>query len=119
MTLLLDPPILLAGGYAIGRRIDGPTVARVAGLTLAGAIFLPSVTTYLDMEFMRRAWEKLGARTGRDLILNSWVFSFDYEKRSPTRAMVVATIFASYPLWALAGARLGQRKRRASLPITG
>ena len=112
MTLLIDPPLLLAGGYALGRTIDDDRAARDVGILLAGAVLVPSVTTYMDAPCMTPVWRRLGGRSGRDLILNSWVLSFDPAKRSPRRSALVGAIFVSYPIWSLIGIRLGRRRRQ-------
>ena len=72
MTLLVDPPILLAGGYAIGRRIDNPTVAKAAGLALVGAIFLPSVTQTIQtfVHYTDRPYPSQGSPLWLDAVVS-------------------------------------------------
>lgn len=71
-----------------------------------------SVTTYCGAPFMRPVWEALGGRSGRDLILNSWgVLHFDPGRRSTRRRVIVAALFASYPVWAAIGVAAGRRRR--------
>jgi hypothetical protein len=111
MTLLVDPILLWSSGYALGRRMDNPRSAQLAGAVLSSAVLTASVATYRDLEAMRPVWERLGGHSGKDLILNSWVLRFDPERRSAVRAAVVVALFAAYPLWTAAGLRRGCRLR--------
>lgn len=112
VTLLVDPPLLFATGYGLGRlSSDDRLSARVAGGVSSTVLGL-SVATYCDAPFMRPVWKRLGGRSGRDLILNSWVLAFDPEVRCGRRRAVVALLFAAYPVWTAAGLAAGRRRRR-------
>jgi hypothetical protein len=111
MTLLVDPALLWSSGYALGRRARTERAGQAAGALLSGVVLATSVATFRDAEVMRPVWTRLGGRSGRDLILNSWVLHFDPERRSPARAVVLAGLFAAYPLWTAAGVRRGHRAR--------
>jgi hypothetical protein len=108
MTLLVDPALLWASGYAIGKRAATERSAQCTGALLSGLVLGASVATYRDAEVMRPVWTRLGGRSGRELILNSWVLRFDPDRRSPARAAVIAALFAAYPLWTAAGVRRGR-----------
>jgi hypothetical protein len=114
MTLLVDPALLWAGGYALGKRAASERSAQCAGALLSGAVLAASVATYRDSEAMRPVWTRLGGRSGRDLILNSWVLRFDADRRSSARTVVVGALFAAYPLWTAAGVWSGHKRRPRS-----
>lgn len=111
MTLLVDPALLWASGYALGRRAASERAGQRAGALLSGVVLATSVATFRDVELMRPVWTRLGGRSGRDLILNSWVLRFDPDRRSAARAVVLTAVFAAYPLWTAAGVRRGYRTR--------
>lgn len=111
MTLLVDPPLLYGTGYGLGRLSNddrlSTTVAGVASSTVLGL----SLATYCDAPFMRPVWKRLGGRSGRDLILNSWVLRFDPDVRCARRRAIVSLLFAAYPAWTAAGLEAGRRRR--------
>lgn len=111
MTLLVDPALLFSSGYVLGRRAASERAGQRAGALLSGVVLATSVATFRDVEFMRPVWTRLGGRSGRELILNSWVLRFDPDRRSTARAVVLTGLFASYPLWTAAGVRRGHRAR--------
>jgi hypothetical protein len=112
VTLLVDPALLYATGYGLGRWSQDQKAAAVGAAAVSGTVLGLSVTTYCDAPFMRPVWEALGARSGRDLILNSWgVLHFDPGRRSTRRRVIVAALFASYPVWAAIGVAAGRRRR--------
>ena len=111
MTLLVDPPLLVAGGYAIGAVLNEPRKRRVAATALGVAFLVPSASIYLNAPIYTAFWEATGAASGKDLILNSWVLRFPYDKPSVVIDLIAGAIFATYPAWALLGAQLGARRR--------
>jgi hypothetical protein len=62
VTLLVDPPLLLAGGYACGQHFESERLARGAAIVLADAMLVASAMTYLNRPVMRPVWERLGGR---------------------------------------------------------
>ena len=112
MTLLVDPALLWSSGYVLGRRAATERSGQRAGAVLSGVVLATSVATFRNMEVMRPVWTRLGGRSGRELILNSWVLHLDAERRSTARAAVVAVLFAAYPVWTAAGVRRGHRARQ-------
>ena len=112
MTLLVDPALLYATGYGLGRVSQDNAASARTGALVSGTVLTLSVATYCDMPGTQHLARALGARSGRDLILNSRVLKLDPEVRSSRRAAVVRALFASYPLWMAAGL-VGGRRRRA------
>lgn len=111
MTLLVDPPLLFASGYALGRRSKDERAAATGAVAVSAAVLAVSVSLYCDAPVVRPLGQKLGASTRRDFILNSLVLRFDPERSSTSRRLVVAALFASYPLWSALGVVAGRRHR--------
>ena len=87
MTLLVDPPLLLAGGYALGHHIESERMARGAAVALAGAVLVPSAMTYLNRPVMRPVWgaTRRAHRTGSDSQLLGAVVRPRHAVTSPRR----------------------------------
>lgn len=111
MSFLVDPPLLVAHGAAIGRLAPDERTRRAAEAAVLAVFVGTSVALYFDREWTRPLWEACGARTGRDWMLNSGVFSFDHEHPSRRTHAVAAALFATYPAWLRLGIRLGRRLR--------
>jgi hypothetical protein len=108
MSFLIDPPWLYATGRLYGatapERLQGRTAAALGAATMAG-FWGTSVSLYLDRPWTRPIWRACRARSGRDWMLNSGVFRFDFQRPSRTTHAVSAALFASYPLWLWLGHR--------------
>jgi hypothetical protein len=111
VTLLIDPALLYATGYGLGRFSNDDAANATMGALVSATVLGLSVATYCDLPGTRRLWQPLGARSGRDLILNSWVLKLDSDVRTSRRAAVVRALFASYPLWMAAGLAAGRDRR--------
>jgi hypothetical protein len=111
MSFLLDPPLLVAAGATIeASGLPKPAKRALKGATLATFVGV-SCALYLEKPWVRWFWRALGARSGRDWMLNSGVFSFRYQDNGwPTHVLAVL-MFASYPVYLLLGSRLGARLR--------
>lgn len=109
MSFLVDPPWLYANGRVIAATTDDPTRATALGAATAALFLGVSIPLYLDQRWTRPIWRLCRARSGRDWMLNSGVFSFDHERVSSRTHAVSAAIFATYPLWLYLGYRHGRR----------
>ena len=112
MSFLVDPPLLVAAAAAI--EALGPEDASVRRLAHAGlvATFVGfSVGLYLEARPTSWLWKLVGARSGRDWMLNSRVTDFPYEHPSRRTHVTAALLFLTYPAWAHLGRRLGARHR--------
>jgi hypothetical protein len=109
MSFLIDPALLYAGGrtYAAVVPDQARTPARDGALVAAYmAVFWGvSVGLYLDQEWTKPLWKACRAESGRDWMLNSGVLRFDWRNVSRRTHRVSAAIFATYPLWLVAGMR--------------
>jgi hypothetical protein len=109
MSFLIDPALLYSGGRTYARLVpeEKRTPAADAKL-MAGYMALfwgVSVGLYLDQSWTKRIWKACRAESGRDWMLNSGVFRFDWRHVSPRTHRVSAGIFATYPLWLWLGMR--------------
>lgn len=113
MSFLIDPPLLYGGGRAYARltRDTRPNAKRDAAVGAASmAVFWGvSLGLYLDRGWTRPVWKLCGAASGRDWMLNSGVFCFDWRRAGPRTHQLSAAIFATYPLWLWLGVRRGRR----------
>jgi hypothetical protein len=113
MSFLIDPPLLYGGGCAYKRatRELEPSRSRDAA---AGAAFMAifwgiSVGLYLDQAWTRPVWRICRAASGRDWMLNSGVFGFQWRKPSGRTHAIAGAIFATYPIWLWLGMRHARR----------
>ena len=116
-SFLLDPPMLFGNGVLIGRLFGDPDGDRRGLVRALEAVTImvfwgTSVSLYLNKEWTRWIWEMVGARSGRDWMLNSGVFSFDPTADGPATHAISAAILATYPWWLRTGVRAGARWRR-------
>lgn len=116
MSFLIDPPWLYANGEAYARLAPDSaqgTAARVLGVATIAAFWIVSVSAYLNRGWTRLLWKPFRSRDGRDFMVNSGVLRFDTQRAGGGLHLVSALIFATYPLWLLAGYRRGRRARLA------
>jgi hypothetical protein len=113
MSFLIDPPLLYSGGrtYARLTRDSKPSPARdaAAGAAYMAVFWGVSVGLYLDQGWTRPVWRMCRAASGRDWMLNSGVFKFDWQAAGPRTHKLSAGVFATYPLWLWLGVRRGRR----------
>lgn len=112
MSFLVDPPLLVAGAAAIEAfGPDDPSVRRLAHTGLVATFVGFSIGLYLEARPTAWLWRLVGARSGRDWMLNSRVTRFPYEHPSTRTHLAAAALFLTYPAWAELGRRLGARRR--------
>ena len=114
MSFLIDPPWLYANGEAYARMAPESAqggVAEAAGVATIAAFWVTSISLYLNLPWTKPIWKACGARSGRDWMLNSGVFSFDHKRPGTRTHAVSALLFATYPLWLWLGWDHGRRAR--------
>jgi hypothetical protein len=114
MSFLIDPPWLYATGRAYGRLLpdEQTPAARAIHTATAGAFLATSISLYLNLPWTRRIWEACRAQDGRDWMLNSGVFRFDFRHASRRTHVLAALLFPTYPWWLRLGEARGRRASR-------
>ena len=111
MSFLVDPPLLVLSGAAIEALAPDPIPRRV----VEGAVVMTfvgfSVGLYFDHPATTWLADLVGARSGRDWMINSRVTDLPYEEPGRATHLAAAAIFATYPLWARVGRRIGAAAR--------
>ena len=106
MSFLIDGPLLVGTGAAIGKIAnDEDSAKRLEQLTIAGFL-ATSVSLYMNAPWTRWIADMCKAESGRDWMINSGVFKFEHEKVSGRTHMLSAAMFATYPLWLHLGRKL-------------
>jgi hypothetical protein len=110
MSFLIDPPWLYATGKAYGRLLpdEQAPVARVLHTATATVFLATSVSLYLNLPWTRRIWQACRAKDGRDWMLNSGVFRFDFRNATRRTHVLAALLFLTYPWWL----RWGEKRAR-------
>ncbi|BBX65044.1 hypothetical protein MSAS_42180 [Mycobacterium saskatchewanense] len=108
MSFLFDPPLLLAAGVLIERRL--PAERRdVAEAATLGVFFGGSFGLYNNVPGLGALWRPFRARNGRDFMWNSGVFAVQTEQLDWPMHAAAGGIFATYPMFIKLGRRLGRR----------
>lgn len=110
MSFLADPLLLLGAGATIERVAPDERAARKAEQAMIVTFLAFSVPVYLEARWTRPIWRTFGARSGRDFMLNSGVFHFEYRDPPARTHVAAAAILATYPFWLHFGRRLGRRR---------
>ncbi|MEW5945847.1 MAG: hypothetical protein AB1742_06575 [bacterium] len=104
-SFLLDPFLLYASGVALVGVSSRALKWRwkwflPAACAAVMAIFwVCSVSLYFDLPWIEWMWRMCGAESGRDWMINSGVFNFDYGNVSEAGHLLCGFMFALYPLW--------------------
>ena len=112
MSFLVDPPMLVASGAAIERLAPDQRTARAAERAVVATFLVTSIGLYVEAPFTRWLWRMCRARSGRDWMINSGVFSFDETAAGARTHLLGAAIFATYPFWVKLGRRPRSRRTR-------
>ncbi|KAA0233079.1 MAG: hypothetical protein JJLCMIEE_02889 [Acidimicrobiales bacterium] len=112
MSFLVDPPLLIGAGVAIEELAPSEKAARIAGAAVLGVFIGTSISLYLEKGWTKPVWKAMGARSGRDWMLNSGVTAVEYRDPPRQTDLVAAGLFATYPLWLHLGRRLARRRER-------
>lgn len=109
MSFLIDPALLYAGGraYAAAVPADERTPRRDAAVAAATMALFYGVSAglYLEHPATKPVWKLCRAESGRDWMLNSGVFRFDWRRAGRGTHAVSVAIFATYPVWLWLGMR--------------
>ncbi len=109
MSFLLDPPLLVAAGAAIERRVPEHRRELAAAATL-GVFIGASVGLYLRVPGLGFLWRWSRAETSRDFQINSGVLRRPHQDPTPGARATHAALFTTYPFWLILGRRLGRAR---------
>lgn len=110
MTLLIDPPLLVAAGAVVERLVDDERWRRRLRVGVTAAAAATGVAYYTNARWTRPTWRLLSIESGRDWMLNTWLFDFEHERPDPIVHVAAGVAFLAYPAWTLLGRRLGRRE---------
>jgi hypothetical protein len=107
MSFALDPPLLVASGVLIERRLpaDRRNVAEAATL---GIFFGGSFGLYNNVPGLGVLWRPFRAQNGRDFMWNSGVFGVNTAEAGWPLHAAAGAIFATYPFFIKFGRWLGR-----------
>ncbi len=115
-SFLIDPPWLFLIGMLVawtGRHRDTDryrTTARLVCGAVIACFWITSISLYFNAPWSAWIAEMCGAENGRDWMLNSGVFSFNYHDPGVATHAIAAAIFVTYPVWIYLGWKLGRRR---------
>lgn len=109
VSFLVDPPLLVGAGAAIEAVVPDGRLKAVAEAAVVATFVGFSVGLYLERPETTWLSRMVGARSGRDWMINSRVTDFAYRDPPWTTHAISAAMFATYPLWARLGRRLAHR----------
>ncbi len=107
MSFLLDPPLLVASGAVIERRLPAEQRDAAEAATL-GVFFGGSFGLYNNVPGLGLLWRPFRARNGRDFMWNSGLFGVETDQLSWHMHAAAGLIFATYPFFIKLGRRLGR-----------
>ena len=114
-SLLIDPFLLIVAGiliaYIISRSADNfysrKKLLVVLNILTIALFWIVGVGLYFNLPIFGWISHMVGAQSGRDWMINSGVFHFDFENPSVTTGFISGFLFAIYPLWLVLGEKLG------------
>ena len=114
MSFLIDPFLLVVCGAVIVwlrnrwlYRVT-PHVTKILGGLTVVLFWVIAGSLYLNLGWFDWMWLWTGrAVTGRDFMINSCVFGFEYTYTAGLIDAVAVVLFALYPVWLYCGVFLG------------
>lgn len=111
MTLLVDPPLLVTMNAVIERMVVDQRWRRGLQAAATATVMATGMAFYVNARWTRPLWRLLAVESGRDWMLNSWIFHVEHEDPPPVVDLAAGAAFALYPAWARLGQRLGNVHR--------
>ncbi len=110
MSFLIDPPLLITAGALIEKNSPNKFVADALEKSTIAIFIGTSANLYLNKPQTKWMWKLMRAKSGRDWMINSGVFDFEYETVSVFGHMISILIFTTYPFWIKLGRKLVKPK---------
>jgi hypothetical protein len=114
MSVLVDPPLLVAKGEAIARMLPERAqggVARALGAAVVGTFWGVAAAIWLDHPATVPVRKALGYRSGREFMLRFPLPDRGRRREDPRETALGIAALASYPLWLRLGWDHGRRAR--------
>jgi hypothetical protein len=115
MSFLFDPFLLVACGAIIvllrNRLLYRATrrATKILGLATLILFWFAAGSLYLNLGWFDWLWRGLwSATSGRDFMINSGVFHFEYLNTAGLIDAVAVLLFALYPVWLYCGVFIGK-----------
>lgn len=114
-SFLIDPFLLFLSAWALtlfaGRLYPAARIRFIAlsGCATLAVFWITSLSLYFNLEWTRWIWEMCGAENGRDWMINSGVFHFEFRDTGPITHLLSALCFVTYPAWFWFGAGVAWR----------
>ena len=114
-SFLLDPFLLIIAGilvaYAVSRSAKNFYLRRrlliIINILVMALFWIVGVGLYFNLPIASWISQAVGAQSGRDWMINSGIFHFDFKNPSAASSFVSGFLFAIYPLWLILGEKLG------------
>ena len=114
-SFLIDPFLLIIAGliiaYVAARSAKNffsrKKIIRILDFITLIIFWGVSFSLYFNLSIFSWIWNMVGAQSGRDWMLNSGVFHFQFTNQSMTTNLIAGFIFALYPLWLILGVKIG------------
>ena len=114
MSFLLDPFLLILCGTVVvwlrNRRLYriSQQATKILGIVTVLLFWVVAGSLYLNMGWFDWMWQWTGrAANGRDFMINSCIFQFEYLSTAGLIDFIALFLFLLYPLWLYLGILLG------------
>lgn len=111
MSFVIDPPLLVGSGAAIGRYVDDSRLSRGLQLATLATFVGVSAALYANHPATDPLRRPFGARSGREFMLTSGLARVNERAMSRGQHALALSQFALYPAWLALGVRLGRARR--------
>lgn len=112
-SFFLDPFLLFSIGLTLVRinltimRKNGKSCLSYLAVLTLGLFWFVSISLYLNANWTDWIARICGAQNGRDWMINSGIFHFNFESPSELTHLISGFLFATYPLWLWLGIQVG------------
>src|SRR3954453_4532872 len=114
MSLLADPPMLVADGEGYARAMPESAqggMAKVVGALMVGVFWAAAAAFWFDHPIVRPLSKSLGYRSGREFMLRFPLPDRRRRRSNPREDALEIAGFALYPFWWWLGWDHGRRAR--------
>jgi len=109
-SFLIDVFWLIGLGFVVAwlnAAFPGRHLVEILSGVILVLFWLSSVGMYCEWSAAAWMWQMTGAESGRDWMINSGIFNFDWRNLTVGSHILFGTLFVAYPLWLYTGLRIG------------